>query len=160
MVFCLFALGLWMVELDYYSTWYHDAPFIHKSVGVLLVLLMFARFIWNLSNPKPVVLNASKVLKVVAHTVHIFLYLLVFLLGVSGYLISTAESQPISVFTWFDVPALITPFANQADIAGLVHKWLAYTLIALVMLHTAAALKHHFWDKDLTLKRMLKPLAN
>jgi len=156
----MFALGLWMVELDYYSTWYHDAPSIHKSLGVLVVLAMLLRFLWNVFNPKPKPLEGSAILRTIASTVHLLFYLLVLLIGVSGYLISTAESQAISVFNWFDVPALFKPFENQADIAGEIHELLVFTLIGFAVLHALAALKHHFIDKDNTLKRMLKPSLN
>jgi len=153
-IITLFGLGVWMVDLDYYSNWYHDAPFIHKSVGVLLITAMVLRFIWNFFNTRPEGLDIP-VLNKVAHAVHLILYFLIFALGLSGYLISTAESAPISVFGWFDVPALIEPFAEQADRAGLIHEWLAYGLMGLVLLHILAALKHHFINKDATLKRML-----
>ncbi len=155
-ILSLFALGVWMVDLDYYSTWYHDAPNIHKSVGVLVISAMLLRFLWNQFNSKPEGLDSPK-LNLAAKAAHYFMYLLVFALGVSGYLISTAESAPISVFGWFDVPALMTPFAEQADIAGEIHEWLGYALMGLVAVHFLAALKHHFMNKDLTLKRMLKP---
>ena len=159
-VLSMFVLGLWMVELDYYSTWYHDAPNIHKSVGVLLILAMLLRFFWNAFNPKPKPLEGSAMLRAIASTVHLLFYLLVLLIGVSGYLISTGESQPISVFNWFDVPAFFEPFEHQADIAGDIHELLVFTLIGFVVLHALAALKHHFRDKDNTLKRMLKPSLN
>ena len=153
-----FALGFWMVGLDYYSNWYHDAPNIHKSVGVLLLITMLGRFFWNQFNSKPQPLGNSSIQKSAAKAVHFILYLLVFLIGVSGYLISTAESQPIAVFNWFEVPAWLTPFEDQADVAGDIHEWLAYALIGLVSLHAAAAVKHHFVEKDNTLKRMIKPI--
>ena len=51
-------------------------------------------------------------------------------------------------------------FANQEDIAGEIHEWLAYSLIALVSVHALAALKHHFIDKDSTLIRIIKPLTH
>ncbi|WP_321324169.1 cytochrome b [Thiomicrorhabdus sp.] len=157
LVIAMFALGLWMVSLDYYSTWYHTAPDIHKSIGVLIMAGMLIRLFWNLFNSKPKPLGQSKRLNSVANIVHFVLYVLVFALGVSGYLISTAESHPIYVFNWFDVPALIEPIKDQADKAGEIHEWLAFILIGLVSIHAIAALKHHFWDKDNTLKRMLKP---
>ena len=53
------------------------------------------------------------------------------------------------------VPATITGIPDQEDIAGLVHRYLAYALIALVVLHAVAALKHHFINHDNTLRRML-----
>lgn len=152
----LFFVGIWMVDLSYYSTWYHQAPFYHKSVGILVVSLMALRLLWSLTNPKPVMLNPNHKIQIAAKSVHGLLYLLVFGLGVSGYMISTAESHPISVFDLFSVPALITPFEGQADLAGLIHEWTAYTLIGLVVLHALGALKHHFINRDATLKRMLK----
>jgi cytochrome b561 len=74
----------------------------------------------------------------------------------SGYLISTADGRAIQVFDWFEVPALVTGIANQEDIAGAVHYWVAVALIALASLHGLAALKHHFLDRDGTLLRMLR----
>ncbi|MDG6778380.1 cytochrome b [Thiomicrorhabdus sp. zzn3] len=157
----LFALGVWMVELDYYSTWYHQAPEIHKSVGVLVMMAMIIRWGWNLAggSPAPLVHQTGRVS---AHwqrraikAVHWLLYLWVLALGVSGYLISTAEGHAVSVFGWFDVPVWIAPFDNQADLAGEVHEWLAYSLMGLVTLHLVGALKHHFINQDNTLKRML-----
>jgi len=53
------------------------------------------------------------------------------------------------------VPAPPSLYKTQADIAGELHRYLSYALIALAALHAAAALKHHFIDRDATLKRML-----
>jgi cytochrome b561 len=74
---------------------------------------------------------------------------------ISGYLISTAEGQPVSVFGWFEIPALLFGLPQQADIAGIVHLWLAWGVVIISALHALAALKHHFMDRDSTLVRML-----
>lgn len=157
----LFALGVWMVELDYYSNWYHQAPEIHKSVGVLVMVVMLLRLVWNLVAGLPDLLVQNEG-TIAAHwqrraikAVHWLFYLWLLALGISGYLISTAEGHAVSVFGWFDVPVWMTPFDNQADLAGEMHEWLAYGLMGLVALHALGALKHHFIDKDNTLKRML-----
>ena len=73
----------------------------------------------------------------------------------SGYLISTADERGISVFGLFEVPGFGSLIDNQEDLAGVVHKYAAYLVIGLTLLHAAAALKHHFIDKDETLTRML-----
>ena len=52
-VFGLFGLGLWMVGLDYYSTWYRTAPDLHKSIGILLFVVMLGRVAWRLVSPPP-----------------------------------------------------------------------------------------------------------
>lgn len=93
----------------------------------------------------------------VSHLTHLLLYALIFLIICSGYLISTADGRPIEVFGLFDLPSAGELFAEQADRAGVVHKFAAYGLIALAVIHALAALKHHFFDKDETLKRMLNP---
>jgi len=59
------------------------------------------------------------------------------------------------VFDWFTVPATLTNIENQEDVAGLFHRYLAYGLVAMAVAHGLAALKHHFIDKDETLRRML-----
>ncbi|MFJ1199971.1 cytochrome b, partial [Yersinia enterocolitica] len=87
--------------------------------------------------------------------VHLFLYIVLFCIMFSGYLISTADGQPISVFGWFAVPATLTSLPDQADTAGTVHLYLAWAVVVLSLLHGLAAIKHHFIDGDITLKRML-----
>jgi len=52
-VFGLFGLGLWMVGLDYYSSWYRTAPDLHKSIGILLFVVMLGRLLWRFLTPPP-----------------------------------------------------------------------------------------------------------
>ena len=154
-IFFLFLLGLWMVTLDYNSSFYHDAPYVHKSVGVLLMILTFFRFVGNFFNPRPEHIDGI-IFDLLGLAVHIALYVFIFSLGITGYLMATAESAPIEVFGWFEVPALFEPFDSQADLAALLHQWLAYSMMALVSIHVLGVLKHHYFDQDDTLKRMLR----
>lgn len=154
-VFGLFALGLWMDGLDYYDPWYRRAPDIHKSIGVLLFLVMIGRAVWRKTNYRPAPVGTPFEQRL-AHWVHRTLYGLLFVLMLSGYLISTADGRAVEVFGWFSLPATFSGFENQEDIAGEIHEILAFTLIGLTALHALAALKHHFMDRDETLKRMLR----
>jgi len=152
----LFVLGLWMVDLTYYDEWYRKAPFLHKSVGVILFLLTVFRIIWRNLNEIPKSLAGHTGFEIRAAMIaHAGLYFLMITVMISGYLISTADARPIDVFGVFKVPAIIHGIDKQEDIAGIVHLILASVLIGLVVLHAAAAIKHHFIDKDRTLKRML-----
>lgn len=154
----LFALGLWMTELTYYDAWYREAPALHKSIGVMVIVLWLGRLLWRWANPRPQVLAShARWERILAMLVHWVMYLLVFLIGVSGYMISTADGRAIDVFQWFSIPAYPTSIENQEDIAGEVHFYLACTLIALAAAHGVAAIKHHLFDKDETLRRMLNP---
>ncbi|MCT9623353.1 cytochrome b, partial [Curtobacterium sp. C2H10] len=87
--------------------------------------------------------------------VHVLLYLALFTIVISGYLISTADGKPITVFGWFSVPAFISDAAIQADTAGVIHLWVAWGVVVVSILHGLMAIKHHFIDKDATLLRML-----
>jgi cytochrome b561 len=151
----LFVLGFWMVDLSYYSQWYKPAPDLHKSIGVLLFLVMISRLLWRLTQPTPKPLPSHKTWEQKsAHAVHVILYILTFVVMASGYLISTADGRAIAIFNWFEIPSIGELFNNQEDIAGDIHRWIAYGLIILAILHALAAIKHHFFDRDATLKRM------
>ncbi len=153
LIFGMFGLGLWMVELEYYDSWYHDAPYIHKAVGMLLLFLLIFRFGWRLSNARPNLMGETWE-KFVALLVHRSHYLLLFGITISGYLIPTAEGVGIDVFGWFTVPASFSFSRQEADLIGLIHLYVAWAVVGLAATHAAAALKHHCIDKDMTLLRM------
>lgn len=155
-VFGLFGLGLWMTSLTYYDPWYRQGPALHKSIGVVLFVVMLARLAWRLYSPPPSPLASHTPLeRRAAHIVHGLLYLLLFTIMASGYLISTADGRAVEVFGLFSLPATLTAIPQQEDVAGAVHLTLAIALMVLVLLHIAGALKHHFIDRDRTLRRML-----
>ncbi|MGE0024984.1 MAG: cytochrome b [Hyphomicrobium sp.] len=152
-LFAMFGLGLWMVGLDYYSPYYHAAPDLHKSVGILLLMALVFRFAWRLANVRPDDHDLTPVERTAAGLVHWGFYPLLLALMVSGYLISTADGRPIDVFGLFEVPS---PGENKGleDTAGAIHAWLSYVVIALAAVHAAAALKHHVIDRGRSLSRM------
>jgi len=152
----LFALGFWMVDLSYYDPWYRQAPDIHRSIGLLLFVTIVFRVVWRWINlaPRPPV-NHTRWEVLSAHLVHMLLYVLMFVAMASGYLISTADGSAISVFGWFEVPSVTGRMKGLEETAGAVHYWSTWGLVALAGLHGLAALKHHFWDRDQTLLRML-----
>ncbi len=158
-VLVLYPLGLYIISLTYYDPAYRIIPHWHKSLGMLLVIGVLLRLVWRLTNQRPHELSEHKLWeRRLARGVHTVLYALLFVVPFTGYLISTADGRSVSVFGWFEVPALVTGLVrNQEDVAGLWHFWLATALIALVGLHALGALKHHFIDRDSTLKRMIKP---
>jgi len=150
----LFVLGVWMVKLDYYDTWYHRASDIHQDIGMLLLAMLVVRLFWAWFNIKPDIAAAAWE-RATAIAVHRLFYLLMLIVLVSGYLIPTAEGEGFDVFGWFYVPALWHLNAAQADMAGDIHRWSAWTTIGLTGLHAAAALKHHVVNRDNTLLNMM-----
>jgi len=156
LVFGLFGLGLWMVDLTYYDTWYRQAPLLHKGFGVILTIFTLLRLLHLALYGKPRALANHKFWEQLSAKIgHVLLYLLLCALPISGYLISTADGRALSVFDAFSIPAVFADGVISEDLAGQVHEILAYSLIVLATLHALAALKHQFIDKDSTLKRML-----
>lgn len=155
-VFALFGLGLWMTGLTYYSEWYRTAPALHKSIGMTVFALMVLRVLWRLFSPTPGPLSAhSSAVRLFSRIGHALLYCGIFAVLASGYLISTAEGRGVSVFGVFEIPALVSGLPDQADIAGAIHLFMAWSLVVVAVLHALAAIKHHLFDRDDTLKRIL-----
>ena len=156
-VFVLFGLGYWMVDLDYYSEWYQRAPHGHESVGLLLLIVTLFRLVWRGIAIKPEAISSHSDLERKSSAIMAFaLYFILLTVLASGYLITSADGKAIAVFDWFNVSAFILIAENQEDLAGEIHYYIAYTLIFMALIHGLAAIKHHFIDKDNTLKRMTK----
>lgn len=153
----LYFLGRWMIDLDYYSSWYVDAPNLHKSLGILLALFTVFRLLWKFLTPSPAApLGHAKHLILISRIAHYMMYIALFIIFISGYLISTADGRAIAIFQLLSIPALPAIADNQADLAGVIHEYATDMLMLMVVLHLLAALKHHFIDKDNTLLRLIK----
>ena len=152
-IIAMFALGLWMRELDYYSPYYRVAPDLHKSFGIVLFVLLTLRVVWSAINPKPKHDGLTPFLRTASKLGHVALYLLLFVLMIAGYFISTADGRPILVFGTFEVPAVVTQKGLEV-IAGTIHYYVAFIVIGLAGLHAGAALHHHFIKKDNVLRSM------
>lgn len=155
LVFGLFALGLYMTGLGYMHPWRKLAPLTHKGFGVVLFVLVALRAVWRLANTKPDLPPMPAWERSAAVFVHGVFYPLLFIVPLSGYLISTADGRGLEVFGWFDIPATFTGFERQEDTMGVVHFYLALATVSLAGVHALAALKHHFIDRDATLLKML-----
>ncbi|MET0271122.1 MAG: cytochrome b [Sphingomonas sp.] len=133
----------------------------HKAIGISVLFLSVARLAWRLGHRPPPLPAMPRWQAVSAHALHWSFYLLIILMPLSGWVFSSAaeKRRPLNFFGLFDIPYL--PVAQGPD-AGAVphgfHVYAGWTMAALVVLHIAAALKHHFVDRDRTLARML-PVA-
>lgn len=154
--FGLFAVGAYMVTLDYYSPLYTTLPYWHKALGVLLIGIFVARFAWKIFRSKPDALPTHKKHELIGASLAAW-GMNIGLLGVllSGYLITTSAGAGIDVFEMFTLNAIDLGVNNQEDMAGLVHWVVSYIVLAIATIHAFAALKHHFIDKDKTLRRIL-----
>lgn len=157
LVLVLLASGVYMVTLSYYDPLYHRLPHWHKIAGVCITALTLFRLAWNLLNPHPLLLPAPRWQQISARSVHGLFYVLLFALGITGYVMTTAADKPLEWLFGWQIPALRTWPADIADTMGLLHEWIAYGVAVLILFHSTAALYHHFSRHDATLRRILKP---
>ncbi len=128
----------------------------HKSFGMTVLMLAVLRLAWRLFNPAPPLPpGMSSIQRFLAHSTHIAFYVLLFAMPLSGWLMSSAKNYSVSWFGQFTWPNLIGPNENAFAVLKETHYVLSNVLFAIVILHVLAALKHHFWDKDDVLRRML-----
>lgn len=149
----LFGVGYWMVTLDYTSPYYTKAPAWHEAVGIVVFFAMVLRVCWRIVNPTPSSDHLTSFERIASKLTHLTLYTVIFVVLVSGYLISTADGRSIDLFLGLEIPSLIHAPGIES-LSGKVHRILSYVTIGLATLHTMAALKHHFVDRDSTLSRM------
>lgn len=130
--------------------------FTHKELGVLVLTLVAFRLIWRIFNVVPALSSRIPAWqKFLARASHIALYGFMFAIPITGWCMSSAAGFSVTYFGLFNLPNLISPNVHQAHLFLEIHKWLAFGLIATLVIHVGAALMHHFIDKDDTLRKML-----
>jgi cytochrome b561 len=132
---------------------------LHKSIGMTVLLLSLVRLGWRLTHRPPALPASVKGWeKGLAHAAHWTLYALMILIPLSGWIFTSASPKrhPLSFFGLFDLP-----FFPVSQDKATSHAWadrhelMAYLMIALLLIHIGAALKHRFFDRDRTLDRMM-----
>lgn len=153
----LIVLGLYMARLPDvgFDTKKIGLILYHKELGIAALALAALRLAWRASNALPeLVANLPDWQKVIARFVHLCFYALMFALPITGWLMSSATGIPVSFFGLFDLPDLVSYDERLFRTLIDVHKWLGYALTLLILIHAAAAARHHLVLKDDTLKRM------
>ncbi len=128
----------------------------HKSIGMLVLVLVIVRAIWRLLNPTPALpVDLPRWEQTGARLSHLLLYLMMFMLPITGWIINSAANIPFKVFWVYPLPDLVSPDKSLEELAKLVHFSLVIGLIVLLVLHIGAALRHHFVRRNNVLLRML-----
>ncbi|PCJ03267.1 MAG: hypothetical protein COB14_00620 [Alphaproteobacteria bacterium] len=129
----------------------------HKSFGLLVLMLVGVRVVWHVVKRKPKPLRTHKKWEhVIARLVHIFLYLALFIMPLSGWVMSSAGDFTVKFFGFY-MPDLTQKNEFLFNSSRELHEILAYTLLLIIGLHMVGALKHHFVDRDATLRRITMP---
>ena len=156
-VFIVFNLGFGLYTVDLplspqklkFFSW-------HKWVGVTVFILAAARLLWRLGHPAPALPERMAAWeKRAAHASHALLYALFFAAPLTGWLFSSAAGFQTVYLGVLPIPDLLGKSKETADVLRFAHRWINYTMGAVIALHAVAALKHHFHDRDDVLARML-----
>ena len=155
----IFSVGLYMADLPFSPqrlklyNW-------HKWAGITILMLSALRLIWRLSHkppalPQSVTLGMPSWQMQAYHATHGLMYALFFIVPLVGWAYSSAAGFPIVLFGVLPLPDFVSASKPLAEMIKPWHQYSAFALAGLVLLHVAAALKHHFIDKDGLLQRML-----
>lgn len=129
---------------------------LHKSLGMTVFMLAIVRLVWRWANPVPSLEGMAKGWeRLAAHFSHVALYGLIFLMPVTGLLMSSARGFSVTWFRIFQWPDFVPPDERLFDTFQWLHKHLFQALVIIAVLHLLGALKHHFIDRNDVLKRML-----
>ena len=147
-------LGLTMVRLPISPQKLHWYLW-HKSIGITIFVLTSGRLAWRAIRPHPVPVAMPPWQRRATAVSHALLYVLLFATPISGWIYSSATGVQVVYLGTLPLPNLVPKDRALADVLRLVHIGLNSLLFTVIGIHAAAALKHHFIDRDTVLARML-----
>lgn len=155
LIVAVFPLGVYMADLALSPLKLKLISY-HKWLGVTVFLLLLLRLAWRASNvPPPLPDSMPLWQRQAANGLHLLLYLLLFAIPLSGWLMSSAKGFQTVYLGMLPLPDLIGKDKALGDQLRQVHETLNMTLLVLLLAHAGAALRHHFIERDGILARML-----
>ncbi len=128
---------------------------LHKSIGLTVLALVLLRILWRWGDGQPAEEPAPRWQMLAARAVHGVLYVVILAIPLSGWWFNSVSGKPLQWFKLFNLPALAAKNDQLRDFAHGVHESLFLFLLLVLVAHVGAALKHHVFDNDNVLRRML-----
>lgn len=129
----------------------------HKSLGITLLMLAVFRLLWRWTHPAPPHPTDSPPWQLwAARLTHVALYILMIALPFSGWLVASTSIVPWKLWWLIPWPKIAAADTALHEIAKDLHEALVWWLVAVLAVHVAAALWHHFAKRDTVLLRMLR----
>lgn len=149
-----FTIGVWMVDLPIAPQTIRVYAY-HKWIGITVFLVTLARVAWRAAHPVPPAVAMPSWQRRTAIASHVSLYLLMLAIPMSGWLYSSATGVEVVYLGVIPLPNVVAKDEALAALLKSVHYTLNFTLLALVLVHAGAALRHHYVERDRVLSRML-----
>ncbi|TCV89012.1 cytochrome b [Sulfurirhabdus autotrophica] len=154
-----FPIGMIMSDLPF-SPFKLQLISYHKWLGVTIFLLAIARLSWRVTHtPPPLPSTMPTWQKHAANSLHHLIYILLFLIPITGWLMSSAKGFQTVYLGVFPLPDLIGKDKALGNLLEEVHQTLNFFFLGVIIVHVGAALKHYFIDRDNILGRMI-PFLN
>lgn len=148
-------IGLAMLTEGLPRETHHAAMGIHKAIGITILMLTLLRILWRLGHrAPPLPANTPSWEKWTSRVVHFLFYALLILLPLSGWVWMSAAGSPVDIFGLFTIPPIAAPDKAFADVMHERHEVMGLTMLALVVIHLLAVVKHQFIDRNRQLSRM------
>jgi len=155
LVIGMLILGLVLTQVEK-GVLRNELMWLHKSIGMTVLLIVVFRILWRFSNRQPTLpLTVPLWEQTASRFMHFLLYLVLFAMPISGWMMSSFGGHPVIFWGWFDAALPLGQYRPWAHQFSNAHFVIAWVMTGLIIVHTTAALKHHFIDKDYVLRRML-----
>lgn len=155
LIVCLWCVGTYMVELTAGDTNRTTIYGLHKTFGMIVLMLAVIRVCWRVYDRLPQNASPNPVIMFFAHLVHLLLYIMMFIMPLSGWIMSSAAGYHPTLFGLYTFPAIAQKSKEVGAYFHEMHEYGATILLVLFGLHVAGALFHHIILRDNALKRML-----
>ena len=128
---------------------------LHKSIGLTVLALVLLRMLWRWGDGRPAEEPGPRWQMLAARTMHGVLYVVILAIPLTGWWFNSVSGKPLQWFKLFNLPPLTAKNDAWSDFAHGVHEYLFWVLLLVLVIHVGAALKHHVFDNDNVLRRML-----
>lgn len=152
-VIIMLGLGLVLANTD--AAWKRPAIEIHKSIGIIILVLTALSILWRFyTKPPQRLATMGPLAKAAARLNYVLLYTLMLAMPLTGWAMNSSFGKPVFLFGVITLPDLIAKDLHTALILKDLHGWLGYLLLTLTGLHILASLYHQAVLKDGIMKRM------
>ena len=157
-------LFLAIVAMGFYMTLLPRSPLkeqllmLHQSLSVILIGIVFVRIFWKFMTPMPNIIRSYPLWEMLlAKIVHTLLFLNLIAVPLSGWYLNNVRGEDLMFFSYWVLPRITDESIDSVVFALGLHTYLTQGFFLLLFLHLMGSIKHHWIDKDNTLRRMLRP---